>query len=328
MGEKKAALQVRLVGLGDESTMKMSIADNDGNNQRVTISLQGHLLCITSRTDISGSYGAGNVGRTDIVQFSASSATRLRRYLRSSVAEYKNLITLTYPYGFGVNGIESKQHLRVFMQWLKRRAANDSFSALWFMEFQERGAIHYHIFTTHDCPKQAIALEWYKTCGTEDKRHLAAGTRIERIRSGRHGAAAYATKYAAKQQQKVVPKDFGWSGRFWGVSGLRITKEAAFTYEVGIERGAAVERRISAVKDQLKCDLRAGKCRKLETVREGCAVFLYKTESAAAMIRGKIELAHITLSIFEAPYGSWLGRISDYEELKGDIADGDYNINE
>jgi len=48
-------------------------------------------------------------------------------------------------------------------------------------------------------------------------RHLAAGTRLERIRK-EHGARNYAVKYAFKMKQKMVPAAYQNVGRFWGNS--------------------------------------------------------------------------------------------------------------
>lgn len=49
---------------------------------------------------------------------------------------------------------------------------------------------------------------------------MLAGTRIERLRGGREGAIGYATKYAAKLEQKEVPAGYESVGRFWGACGL------------------------------------------------------------------------------------------------------------
>jgi len=43
---------------------------------------------------------------------------------------------------------------------------------------------------------------------------------------GRAGTISYASKYAAKMEQKLTPKGFENVGRFWGVYGWRTTMSA------------------------------------------------------------------------------------------------------
>ena len=169
-------------------------------------------------------------GRTAIVGLSQSSVGRMRRYLASCEAEYRNMVTLTYPHGYPSDGRLVKEHLRRFLQESRRfreRYRDDresvpvKWSAFWFLEFQARGAPHFHIFTTGFLPASWVAATWYRIVNSEDLRHLRAGTRVEGLRAGRSGSIAYAMKYAAKSEQKTVPDGYENVGRFWGVSGLR-----------------------------------------------------------------------------------------------------------
>lgn len=192
-----------------------------------------------------------NIGRGRVVKFTAGAAQRMRRYLRECVPDYRNMVTITYPGFFTSNGKESKEHLRRFVQELKRYAlSQDSatrYSAFWFLEFQERGAPHYHLFCTHDYPKEWVARTWYRIVNSEDERHLHAGTRIEKIRSGRGGTISYANKYAAKAQQKDVPSDYTDVGRFWGVSGDRATVAADTWVESSNSKGSDTGKVISCL---------------------------------------------------------------------------------
>jgi hypothetical protein len=97
---------------------------------------------------------------------------------------------------------------------------------LWFLEFQERGAPHIHILLTLELPKDKrykrivrgwLALRWYEIVGSEDVKHLLAGTSWERVRC-KDGLRHYAVKYASKTRQKEVPLGFQDVGRFWGHS--------------------------------------------------------------------------------------------------------------
>jgi len=171
-------------------------------------------------------------GRGAISGFSEGAGRRMRRYLRGCAAEYRAMVTLTYPHAFPLDGRTCKDHLRRFIQELRRWAGRNGtfsvrWSCFWFLEFQERGAPHFHLFCTDFVPKEYVAAVWYRIVGSEDERHFRAGTRIEELRSGRAGTVSYATKYAAKAEQKVVPEGFENVGRFWGVSGCRRVDEAS-----------------------------------------------------------------------------------------------------
>jgi len=185
--------------------------------------LQGFLLL---RRAVCTPFAGTLHGRGEIRGFSPSSGARMRRYLRTCRADYKTMGTLTYPAGFPTDGRTCKQHLDTLVKAIRRYVSGDpaaakEFSIFWFLEFQARGAPHYHFFCTHHIDKDWLARRWYETVGSEDVRHLHAGTRIEAIRSGRYGTCSYAGKYAAKAEQKDVPPDFHHVGRFWGVYGLR-----------------------------------------------------------------------------------------------------------
>jgi hypothetical protein len=95
------------------------------------------------------------------------------------------------------------------------------------LEFQKRGAPHYHLFLS-SYPLggvQAVAKAWFRIVGSRDPKHLAwhlgqlsGRSCLEYVRKP-HVASYYATKYAAKQEQKDVPADYANVGRFWGMFG-------------------------------------------------------------------------------------------------------------
>lgn len=186
-------------------------------------------------------------GRGAVVGFSAGAAVRMRRYLRCCVSAYTTMLTLTYPREYPCDGRTVKEHLRRFLQELRRYAdkqdlasfcrskldgtteLRQQFSAFWFLEFQKRGAPHFHIFCTHSYHYQWVAELWYRIVNSGDEKHLRAGTRIEAIHTGRAGTISYASKYAAKAEQKDVPEIFLNVGRFWGVCGNRDVVAASTT---------------------------------------------------------------------------------------------------
>lgn len=175
--------------------------------------------------------------RSGINSLSSTSSRRMQRYLRECKSEYCTFITLTYPSGFGYSGGSAKRDLKVFMQRIKRvpggvrgitgkKLEEGSLSLFWFMEFQSRGAIHYHIFSNAWHSKDDVARDWFEIVGSESEYHLRCGTKVERIRLGKKGIASYCRKYASKSEQKQVPEGFGWCGRFWGVVGCRDVESA------------------------------------------------------------------------------------------------------
>jgi len=151
--------------------------------------------------------------RKAIIGFSKRSAKRLRHIIRNSEDDWKAFITLTYPAEFPCNGRETKGHLNTFLQFLRRRNLKN----VWILEFQERGAPHYHIIVNGFIPKDELAKRWYKIVGSGDEKHLQAGTRIEAIRSKQH-LYGYLSGYINKLDQKIVPMEFENVGRFWGTS--------------------------------------------------------------------------------------------------------------
>ena len=151
--------------------------------------------------------------RKAIIGFSKRSAKRLRHIIRNSEDEWKAFITLTYPADFPCNGRETKDHLNTFLQFLRRK----KMKYIWILEFQLRGAPHYHIIVNGFIPKDELAKRWYKIVGSGDEKHLQAGTRIEAIRSKQH-LYGYLSGYINKLDQKIVPIEFENVGRFWGTS--------------------------------------------------------------------------------------------------------------
>lgn len=172
--------------------------------------------------------GNANVPETErgtIMEFSKASRQRLAFVCSNTPVVFKLMITLTYPKDFPSDGKTVKGHLNSFLTWVRRDMGNPSY--LWFLEFQRRGAPHYHLLL--DPPPTTlrtdvlghlrfrVSANWYRIVGSGDSKHLAAGTRVEKIRKV-DGARFYGVKYAQKMRQKTVPEDYRNVGRFWGCS--------------------------------------------------------------------------------------------------------------
>jgi hypothetical protein len=151
--------------------------------------------------------------RRAVEGFSEDSKRRMLFTFRNVVG-LRVLLTLTYPGQFSTDGRQVKQDWANMRRWLVRRGV----AGAWFMEFQARGAPHFHCFLTGEVRKEEVAAAWFRIVGSGDDRHLRAGTRVEALRE-LHAAGAYAAKYLKKQEQKEVPEGFSNVGRFWGLFG-------------------------------------------------------------------------------------------------------------
>jgi hypothetical protein len=243
-----------------------------------------------------------DTSRSEISEFSLGSANRMRRYLRECLSDYANMVTLTYPAFFPSNGKTVKEHLRRFLQELKRYTAKrnmseERYSVFWFIEFQERGAPHFHLFTTHSYPKDWVSHVWYNIVKSDDLRHLSAGTRCEALRKSRAGLISYACKYAVKQVQKAVPEGYANVGRFWGVSGYRaVVSAATFVIQDEVTRARTSGAIFMLIQETNKLLFR-GEC-ELYKREQGTAVFIVESDNARLKLRARInQLAAITQKI-------------------------------
>lgn len=165
------------------------------------------------------------------------------------------MVTLTYPgewRSVAGDGLAVKRHMKAFYRRLGRyfsaRGA-PGWSALWFLEFQRRGAPHLHLILwrvglDHGERREFrrwVAVAWSEIVGHADSveraRHLRAGTRVEQMRVKHFG---YAVKYAQKCEQKLVPDGFSSVGRFWGLWNAPKPAPAVFSVPVSLSRLGAV----------------------------------------------------------------------------------------
>lgn len=184
----------------------------------VDIWVGGGLISCSKPKLQSKQLGGGRRGK--VTGFSSSSRRRML-YLIGKIERVKLpvMITLTYPSEWPSSGVVWKNHLRRWWQRLKRRVP--AAGGIWKLEPQKRGAPHFHLLVwgLEDVPWVDLLVwvsrSWYEVVGSGDKKHLVAGTRVERIRN-RKGVMSYATKYLGKINEAGME---GWDepGRFWGV---------------------------------------------------------------------------------------------------------------
>jgi len=127
-------------------------------------------------------------------------------------------ITLTYPGQFAMNDRVWKRDLDRFLKRLRRKFPG--VGGVWKLEPQERGAPHYHlvIVGVSFIAKEWLSQAWYEVVGSEDPKHLVAGTQVQQVQSY-EGVLSYAAKYASKGLQELPEEWLDGVGRWWGVFG-------------------------------------------------------------------------------------------------------------
>lgn len=164
--------------------------------------------------------------RGKITGFSAGSRQRMiDRFHKIEFRPNTKFLTLTYGDNYP-DAQTAKNHLRALFERIRRKWKNKQVSGIWRMEFQERGAIHFHIifFNMPFWYKDDVQKVWGEIIG-EDRPF----TRIEAIYSP-NGVIYYASKYVAKVQHEESPgfisltylhaynlKYGEYIGRVWGV---------------------------------------------------------------------------------------------------------------
>ena len=146
--------------------------------------------------------------------------------------------TLTYPALYAQDWRIWKRDLDTFFKRLDRKYP-ELVGCCWRVEFQRRGAPHFHLIMvcSKGCENLArfrrqIAEMWceivadgYKMSGgdmatyaPEKEKHLRAGTGVEAVQ-GRKQLMAYVSKYLAKVDQANAPEEWGRSWGFRNING-------------------------------------------------------------------------------------------------------------
>ncbi len=217
-----------------------ALARMAGRRPTVTIAQGGALLKMQCPPGLLPQVGGAKRG--SIVSYTRQSRKRLLEYFnsldRSKVEETPLFLTLTYPEQFPTDIAQSKAHLFAFVKRITRRYRDAAM--VWRLEWQVRGAPHYHVllFNVPFLPHQDVAAWWSDTVNSGDARHLAAGTRVERIR-GWTGVIFYASKYLGKLGD--VPANVK-PGRLWGVCNRRNMPRTLLVQEVAWQSFYALRR--------------------------------------------------------------------------------------
>lgn len=172
--------------------------------------------------------------RGRISTYSNRSASRLQRVFnqldKGKLSNQSAFITLTYPGDYISYLPVIKLHLATFIKALNRLFTDTFF--VWRLEYQKRGAPHYHILAfsppKSSTPlklynlKKHISLIWYNIVGSNDIKHLYAGTNIKLVKDW-SGISKYVSKYLCKSDANIVESlNIVSPGRFWGIANRKL----------------------------------------------------------------------------------------------------------
>ena len=216
--------------------------------------------------------------RVDVIKFSRSASFRMCRYLRRAETDYISFGTLTYHLSWP-DGKGCKKQLATLIKRIWRnfdvhqkdskQYARDGklFSLFWFLEFQERGAPHFHFYCSHRIDQRWLRSAWAEIKAETNRSAIIHGAKMKKITGGQVGGVRYARKYAAKAIQKEVPENFKNVGRFWGVAGTNSV--SADTLDI-INNGAGLDETQAALIDEFVKHVGESRLKRYEvTTKEG-----------------------------------------------------------
>jgi hypothetical protein len=161
--------------------------------------------------------------RGEIKKLSSKSRQRMVFVVSETQVKFTSMLTLTYPERYFNYGKVVKRHLGLLLRYLPA-VLGLGVQYFWFIEFQARGAPHFHIlinFTPTARERALVAFRWSDVVGGVQKDEVFfvhnRAEAWEPIRNS-DGAIHYVSKYATKTRQKEVPERYQSVGRFWGCS--------------------------------------------------------------------------------------------------------------
>lgn len=210
----------------------------------ISVEVQGSRIALRYKDNLKAKERRhGKSKRGAITAFSRKSRKRLLDLAASfdlaQVLAKRPVIFITLTYGQNwPDAKTAKKHLDNFKKRIARFAPEAS--GIWRLEFQKRGAPHFHfiLFNMPYLPKDVLAEAWGEIVGrefwdTSGDLIKEPFTRIEALKTPRR-AFYYLSKYVAKLPEEAVLEDerseddsgFNtvpyftaeeWIGRFWGI---------------------------------------------------------------------------------------------------------------
>jgi hypothetical protein len=155
--------------------------------------------------------------RRPVMGFSSKSRLNLLR-LVSRLRDVPALfITLTYRQNL-TDHAAAKRHLDLALRWISRQLPRSAI--LWRMEYQRRGAIHFHliVFDAYGLPLADFTAYWQRMTGDNSYPD------VKYVQGNRRRILAYVAKYVAKPDgldSATNSEVLSQPGRYWGVFARR-----------------------------------------------------------------------------------------------------------
>lgn len=178
----------------------------------IRVTFQGGLISINTR----GAASQVVTPRGNVTTFSSKSRLRMMRLVARLTPNWPQATFVTLTFSGTPSPMAAKQALKRLKERLRRFKHNVSF--LWRMEFQKRGAPHFHlIIWNFPYVPQRTFQSWWEACTGE---HTSI-VDLRRVRNRRQ-ASAYVSKYLAKEDTSLDYAPYphaanDHTGRFWGV---------------------------------------------------------------------------------------------------------------
>lgn len=175
--------------------------------------------------------------RGAVQAFSFRSRSRLMKKVAQVSKHHLPLfVTLTYHNNYSADFKEYKYDLHKFFIYLRR--SFPEFGSIWKLEYQARGAPHYHILlfgVPYDRALDMVPVLWNSLVASGDEVHLKwhqgllenNDPCVQEIRSWK-GVRSYASKYLGKSDENTER-----SGRYWGVRG-RVPFSPLLSFQIDV----------------------------------------------------------------------------------------------
>lgn len=166
-------------------------------------------------------------------------------------------LTLTWHDGFSVEPKIWHRQLKAWTMRLRRDWSSFGPAGIWMLEFQERGAPHFHLVVVWrrepslEQFRRWLSSSWNAIAEPGDEKHRRAGTRADRIEVGQGKGSkkllAYLVKHAGKSKQKHrIDKASGEelpTGKMWDVFG-ELPQEQIAVVELDADQLVGLYRRL------------------------------------------------------------------------------------
>jgi hypothetical protein len=160
----------------------------------------------------------GGGDRSEIETFSRESRYRLLRCLHTLTFHHMTFITLTYPREFPTDSRIYKAHLKEYRRRFEERYGK--IPGVWRLEFQKRGAPHYHILYLDApfIPVREWSALWADVTHSKSENHRKNGVDLKLIVPGSESKliAFYVAKYVGKVDETTAKNQQRKPGRWWG----------------------------------------------------------------------------------------------------------------